>query len=144
MLTSSCWLHTGTFDWSSGDRDRSVSHALIGQKECGKVSVDAVNGRSRVKVQMRVKNLPVVSVREEVGQRKETPKWIIKSALVNNFYKCKPKERRHHSALDPAVSLSEWVGSKKKDNEVLCVSLLSCDIIAANQSNVSQQHQTIS
>lgn len=39
MLTSSCWLLTGTFDWSRGDTDGSVSHAFIGQRECGEVSV---------------------------------------------------------------------------------------------------------
>lgn len=39
MLTSSCWPLTGAFDWSRGDTDGSVSHAFIGQRECGEVSV---------------------------------------------------------------------------------------------------------
>lgn len=49
MLTSSCWLLTGSFDWSWEDTDGSVSHSLIGHKECGEVSTESsqcqVSGR---------------------------------------------------------------------------------------------------
>lgn len=50
MLTSSCWLLTGTFDWSRGDTDGSVSHALIGQEKVEGSVWSPVNVRSRVKV----------------------------------------------------------------------------------------------
>lgn len=68
MLTSSCWLLTDDFGWSRGDIDGSVSRGLIGQRECGVLSMSGLG----LKLSMRQKDLSD-GVREG---RAETLSWL--------------------------------------------------------------------